>query len=105
MPKSVEERSDCGPEAPLPQAEARQGGQIIAQPQVPAAKAEGGVEPADRQLCRQEQLGQHRKPPVQGPQGIGGGTHQKSAEQTAQEPLPDKSGIQRHSPLRWRGSS
>lgn len=105
MPKSAEERPDCGPEAPFPQAEARQSGQIIAQPQVPAAKAEGGVEPADRQLCRQEQLGQHRKPAVQRPQGIGGGTQQHAAEQTAQEPLPDKSGIQRHSPLRWRGSS
>ena len=105
MPNSAEERPDCGPEAPFPKAEARQYGQVIAKPQVPAAESEGGAEPAGRQLCRQEQLGQHREPAVQGPQGIGGGSQQHAAQQTAQEPLPDKSGIQRHSPLRWRGSS
>ena len=89
MPKTAEEHRSRRAEKPLPQGKARQHRQIPAQPQLRPADAEEGEQPAEEQLCADENPGQDGELPAQGAQKIHGGTQQHPAQKVPQQPLPD----------------
>lgn len=105
MPNFPEERRNGGAEEPLPEGEARQRAQIIPDPQIRPAEAEGGKQPAQQQLQADEELAEEAVPLFQGLDGIGPGAQEDPGKKAAHQPPEDEGGGQ-NSRLRFgRGSS
>ena len=105
MPDFAEQGRNRPAEKPLPEGKARRRAEEIAGPQVAAAEAEGGIDPADEQLHTDEELAQAAAAGLQGPDGIDTGTQQDPRQKTRGHAPEHQVGGQR-SRLRFgRGSS
>jgi len=105
MPDFPEQGRNCPAEKPLPEGEAPCGAEEIAGPQVPAAEAEGGIDPADEQLQTDEKLAEAAAAGLQGPDGVGP-RPQQDPRQKAGRYAPEHQLRGQRSRLRFgRGSS
>jgi len=98
MPELGPKRRNSCPKEPFPDPEAQQQCQIIADPQISTAQAEGGEEPAGPELQTDDQLAEAGQPPVQGLPYIRAAAQQHSRQEAAQEPAPHSLRTHRHSP-------
>ena len=86
MPENPEPGGHSCPKAPFPEAEACHRGEIISDPQISPAQAEGGPDPCRQQQKAQQQLRQPGDAAVEGPQKIHSGTQHYPGEKAPQEP-------------------
>ena len=86
MPEPGEKCRKGPAKEPLPDPEAREQGQIISQPQVSPAQAEGALQPGRCQTHAQKKLRQPGQAPVEGPDQVRRRTQQRSPEKASQEP-------------------
>lgn len=105
MPDFPEQGRNRPAEKPLPEGKARRRAEEIAGPQVAAAEAEGGMEPADEQLHTDEELAEAAAAIPQEPDGIDAGP-QQDPRQKAGGHAPEHQLRGQRSRLRFgRGSS
>lgn len=105
MPKSPRKGGGCTAEDPLPEPKACDQNKIIPDPQVTAADAEGGVNPAQHKLRGNQSLRQAGKAPVQRPEDIRTGAEEHACKEAAQRPGENQLRCHRHSPRFCFGSS